>query len=70
MINPSSQVGPERQASFERRRAEVAGAEEALARVRLSAHAWRAAGIATGDAGGWHSAEALLTRPHLSLEQV
>ena len=48
----------------------MGAAEEALRRVRLSAHAWKHAGIPSGDSGGWHSAEALLARPDLSLEQV
>ena len=45
-------------------------AEGVLGAVRMTAAAWKRAGIAIGDAGGWHTAAELLARQDLSLQQV
>ena len=65
-----TQVGEERQDSFYRRQAQIRAAEGILGAVRMTAAAWKRAGIAIGDAGGWHTAAELLARQDLSLQQV
>ena len=64
------QVGEERQASFRQRQAGMLAAEGLLDRVRLTATAWKRAGIPVGDGGGWHTAAELLARAEVSLQQV
>ena len=64
------QVGEKRQDSFWRRQAGMLAAEGLLDGVRLTATAWKRAGIPIGDGGGWHTAAELLARTELSLQQV
>ena len=45
-------------------------AEGLLDGVRLTATAWKRAGIPVGDGGGWHTAAELLARSEVSLQQV
>ncbi len=64
------QVGRERQECYGQRQAERLAAEGVLDRVRLTATAWKRAGIPVGDGGGWHTAAELLARTDVSLQQV
>lgn len=64
------QVGEERQDSFRQRQACMLAAEGLLDRVRLTATAWKRAGLPISDGGGWHTAAELLARTELSLQQV
>ena len=62
-------MGAERAAAFAARRAEIEAADAALRTVKLTAHAWRGAGVPIGAGGGWYTAAALLTRPAVGLVQ-
>ena len=64
------QVGAERQESFQQRQAGMLAAEGLLDRVRLTATAWKRAGIPIGDGGGWHTAAELLARTEITVQQV
>ncbi len=63
-------MGEERQESFQQRQATMLAAEGLLDRVRLTATAWKRAGIPVGDGGGWHTAAELLARTELTVQQV
>ncbi|CAL5222835.1 g5259 [Coccomyxa viridis] len=63
-------VGAERQESFQQRQAGMLAAEGLLDRVRLTATAWKRAGIPIGDGGGWHTAAELLARTEITVQQL
>ena len=63
-------MGAERQEAFQQRQAGMLAAEGLLDRVRLTATAWKRAGIPIGDGGGWHTAAELLARTELTVQQV